>query len=127
MTYLERLIDSNDPASVKRFILLATFGHYIIASFALLGFTSYGMFNIIKGSVDLNLLNALTTIVHQDEEIILIMAGVIGSTELVGMISSRFGKVITSTSAPKVDSATAEPKDIVKDIPLQLQDPKIPE
>ena len=111
MTYLERLVDSDDPASVKRFILLATFGHYIIASFALLVLTSYAMFNTIKGSVDLNLLNALTAIVHQDEEIILIMTGVIGSTELVGMISSRFGKVIENTSQPKVNSETA-PKDI---------------
>ncbi len=122
MTYLERLVDSNDPASVKRFILLATFGHYIIASFALLGFTSYAMFNTIKGSVDLNLLNTLTTIVHQDEEIILIMAGVIGSTELVGMISARFGKIVSNTAAPKIDSEVGQ-----KNIPLQLQDPKIPE
>ena len=90
MNYLRKLIDDNDPASVKRFTSLVVLLHFILASFATLFFTYYVVLVMPKGAVDKDLLGAFKQILEYDFYIIISGLGFITSTDLVQLWVSKY-------------------------------------
>ncbi len=70
MNLLRKLIDKNDPASLKGFVALSTTIHFIIAAFIILGMVVYVALKMIKGVVDKDLIGLLNEILKYDFYII---------------------------------------------------------
>ncbi len=84
--FIKRLLDSDDPLSVKRFVLLIVSAHFIIASFTALFMAFYLIFYVPRGKVDITLLELLKDIIYYD---VLIMSGALG---LIGL--ENFGQAL---------------------------------
>jgi hypothetical protein len=83
---MKRLLDSDDPLSIKRFVVLVVSAHFIIASFAVLFIAFYLVFYVPKGKVDINLLQLLKDVLYYD---IMIIGGGLG---LIGV--ENFGQAM---------------------------------
>lgn len=88
-SFLQRIIDSKDTASSRRFITLVISAHFVIASFAVLFLVCYMTVVLPKGRVDNNLLLVLEKILEYDFYIILSGFGIITSEGLISIIMKR--------------------------------------
>lgn len=87
--FLQRILDSRETASSRRFITLIIAAHFVIASFAILFLVCYMTVVLPKGRVDNNLLLVLEKILEYDFYIILSGFGIITSEGLVSIIMKR--------------------------------------
>lgn len=97
-SFLQRIIDSKETASSRRFITLVISAHFVIASFAVLFLVCYMTVVLPKGRVDNNLLLVLEKILEYDFYIILSGFGIITSE---GLISIIMKKPYTEPPAPQ--------------------------
>lgn len=99
-SFLQRIIDSRETASSRRFITLVISAHFVIASFAVLFLVCYMTVVLPKGRVDNNLLLVLEKILEYDFYIIISGFGIITSEGLVSIIMKR---TYTEPPPPPID------------------------
>lgn len=120
---LKRLMDSKDPLSIKRFIVLIVSANFIFASFLILFICFYVIFYTTRGKVDKDLLSALKDILYYDVLIITGGLGLVGIENLGQALVERakaFANGLPTVQADNVenvnvDSQTNEPS--IKDEP----------
>jgi len=102
--YFRKLLSSKDDASMKRFIVLFTTLHFMLASYLVL-------FGIVRATVDKDMMKF---ILDCDFYIILVGLGVIGVENVASILASRvgiLGSILSSkkTTTEEVVSTPQEP------------------
>lgn len=105
-TYFRRLINENDPASLKRWVLLILSIHFMITSFLVSFFVFYLILFTPKGSVNKDLLDLLRAIFEYDFYIMVVGLGLV-TTETLGHILIEKAKIkagLEPTPPPEVQN-----------------------
>lgn len=100
MNLLRKLIDKNDPASLKGFVALTTTLHFIVSAFVILALVIYAALYIMKGSIDKILVDLLGEILKYDFYII--------ATAIFGNSIDKVALIFAAKSTPQI---TEELKD----------------
>lgn len=119
-------MDSKDPLSVKRFIVLVVAANFILASFLLLFICFYVIFYTTKGKVDKDLLAALKDILYYDVIIITGGLGLVG-IEGLGQALVERAKAFSLSSvlrADNIEHMDVDPTPKTDDEPSIKDEPK---
>lgn len=124
---IKRLMDRDDPLSIKRFIVLLVSANFIFASFLILFICFYVIFYTTRGKVDKDLLSALKDILYYDVLIITGGLGLVG-VENLGQAMVERAKAFAFDSSSTIRANSIENVNVdptpVTDEPSIKDEPK---